>query len=230
MRVCLLDSELYFPPANRANKDGILAVGGDLSPERLLLAYQNGIFPWYSPGDPILWWHPDPRCVLYLDELKVSKSMRNVLNRGDFRCTFDRCFDQVLENCASVKRSDDGTWINQDMQRAYLQLHKLGVAHSVEVWQGGELVGGLYGLSLGHMFFGESMFSLKSNASKAAFVFLVRQLQKLNFKMIDCQVTNSHLISLGACEIPRDKFLKELEGAMKFETLKGDWGALQGGA
>jgi leucyl/phenylalanyl-tRNA--protein transferase len=152
--------------------------------------------------------------------------MRNVLNRGDFRCTFDRCFDQVLENCATVKRSDDGTWINSEMQRAYLELHNLGVAHSVEVWQGGELVGGLYGLSLGRMFFGESMFSLKSNASKVAFVYLVRKLQKLNFKMIDCQVTNSHLVSLGAREISRDNFMKELEWAMNFETIKGSWSTL----
>jgi leucyl/phenylalanyl-tRNA--protein transferase len=203
-----LSAPLFFPPVSEANADGILAVGGDLSPERLQLAYKSGIFPWFEQGEPILWWSPNPRMVLFLDELIVSKSMRNILNRNLFKVTFNQSFRAVISNCKNIERDgQNGTWITNDMIEAYCKLHELGFAKSVEVWQDGELVGGLYGVDLGHVFCGESMFSKVSNASKAAFITLVNQLKKDNYKLLDCQVYNPHLESLGCREINRAEFM-----------------------
>ena len=193
-----LSKDLFFPPVSYADSDGILAIGGDLSPERLQLAYNNGIFPWFNEGEPIIWWSPNPRMVLYLDELAVSKSMRNILNRNIFTVTFNRNFRDVISNCQQVKRDgQSGTWITNDMIEAYCRLNELGMAKSVEVWQNDQLVGGLYGVDLGHVFCGESMFSLVSNASKVAFIALASQLKKDNYRLLDCQVYNEHLASLG---------------------------------
>ena len=207
-----LSKELFFPPVSEANSDGILAIGGDLSPERLLLAYKSGIFPWFEEGEPIFWWSPNPRMVLFLDELVVSKSMRNVLNRNIFKVTFNQNFREVISNCQQVKRDgQNGTWITNDMIEAYCKLHELGIAKSVEVWQNDELVGGLYGIDLCHVFCGESMFSKVSNASKVAFIALVNQLKKDNYKVLDCQVYNEHLESLGCREIDRTDFMEILK-------------------
>lgn len=215
MPVFSLSDQLIFPPPAYAEPDGLLAVGGDLEPERLLLAYQTGIFPWFSPGDPVLWWSPDPRFVMRPQDIKVSKSMKQVLNRGTFRITFNQAFEQVISNCKTISRDDQpGTWITNDMKRAYSRLHELGYAHSVEAWQNNELVGGLYGVSLGGAFFGESMFSLVSNASKAAFITLAKHLESLNFSLIDCQVYTAHLESLGAKQMERDQFLTILDDEM----------------
>ncbi|UFH47927.1 leucyl/phenylalanyl-tRNA--protein transferase [Flavobacterium galactosidilyticum] len=204
--------DLFFPPVSQANRDGILAIGGDLSTERLLLAYKSGIFPWFDPGDPILWWSPNPRMVLFLDELIVSKSMRSILNRNVFTVTFNQNFRDVISNCQNVKRNGQtGTWITNDMIEAYCNLNESGIAKSVEVWQNDELVGGLYGIDLGTIFCGESMFSLVSNASKVAFITLVEQLKKENYKLLDCQVYNPHLESLGCREIKRIEFLRILK-------------------
>ncbi len=208
----LLSKELVFPPVNLANKDGLLAVGGDLSVERLLLAYKSGIFPWYNQGEPIVWYSPNPRMVLLPNNLKISKSMKQVIRNTDFTVTFNQNFSEVISNCKHIFRaSDQGeTWITNEMQQAYINLHKKGVAKSVEVWQGDKLVGGLYGIDLGTVFCGESMFSKESNASKFAFIKLVEKLEKENYKLIDCQVYNNHLASLGADEISRDEFLSFL--------------------
>ena len=207
-----LSKELFFPPVSEANFDGILAVGGDLSPERLLLAYKSGIFPWFNEDEPIFWWSPNPRMVLFLDELVVSKSMRNILNRNIFTVTFNQNFREVISNCQKIEREgQNGTWITNDMIEAYCKLHESGTAKSVEVWQNEELVGGLYGIDLGHVFCGESMFSKVSNASKVAFIALVNQLKKGNYKLLDCQVYNEHLESLGCREIERDDFMKILK-------------------
>lgn len=204
-----LSKELFFPPVSNANLDGILAIGGDLSTERLLLAYKSGIFPWFEEGEPIYWWSPNPRMVLFLDELVVSKSMRNILNRNIFKVTFNQNFREVISNCQKIKRKDqNGTWITQDMIEAYCKLNELGIAKSVEVWQNEELVGGLYGIDLGHIFCGESMFSIVSNASKVAFIALSNQLKSNNYKILDCQVYNEHLESLGCREIPREDFIE----------------------
>lgn len=207
-----LTKELFFPPADEADEDGILAVGGDLSPERLQLAYKNGIFPWFDDDEPILWWSPNDRMVLFPDEFVVSKSMRNILNRGVFKVTFNQNFKEVISNCSSIKRDGQrGTWITDQMIEAYMKLNEMGIAKSVEVWQEGVLVGGLYGIDLGHVFCGESMFSKVSNASKVAFVSLVRKLKEENYKLLDCQVHNDHLESLGAREISREDFMKILK-------------------
>jgi leucyl/phenylalanyl-tRNA--protein transferase len=207
-----LSKELFFPPVSEANSDGILAIGGDLSPERLSLAYKSGIFPWFEEGEPIFWWSPNPRMVLFLDELVVSKSMRNVLNRNIFKVTFNQNFREVISNCQKIKRDgQNGTWITNDMIEAYCKLHELGIAKSVEVWQNEELVGGLYGIDLGNIFCGESMFSKVSNASKVAFIALVNQLKKENYKVLDCQVYNEHLESLGCREIDRTDFMEILK-------------------
>lgn len=204
---------LYFPAVETASPEGILAFGGDLSPERLLLAYRSGIFPWFEAGEPILWWSPNPRMVLFLDELKVSKSMRNILNRAVFKVTFNQDFRAVISNCQNVKRDgQNGTWITNEMIEAYCKLHELGIAKSVEVWKDDKLVGGLYGIDLGHVFCGESMFSLVSNASKVAFISLVNQLKSENYQVLDCQVYNEHLESLGCREIPREQFVRVLNG------------------
>ena len=207
----LLSNELFFPPLHRADEDGLLAIGGDLSTERLLLAYRSGIFPWYNEDEPICWWSPDPRFVLYPPELRVSSSMKTVLQNGKYRFTINRAFEQVIQNCKTISRHDqDGTWISPAMQQAYTTLHQLGFAHSAETWQDGELIGGLYGIRLGNIFFGESMFSLKPNASKFAFINYIKQLQLENVQLIDCQLHTNHLESLSAEMIPREIFAKIL--------------------
>ena len=206
-----LSEALIFPNVSQTHSSGIIALGGDLSIERLQLAYKSGIFPWFEDGEPITWWSPNPRMVLFLDELIVSKSMRNILNRNSFKVTFNENFRAVISNCQKIKRDgQNGTWITNDMIEAYCKLHEVGVAKSVEVWLEGELVGGLYGVDLGHVFCGESMFSKVSNASKSAFIALVRHLQKENYKLLDCQVYNEHLESLGCREIEREEFMKFL--------------------
>ena len=207
-----LTEVLYFPPVTEASSEGILAYGGDLSQERLLLAYESGIFPWFEEDQPILWWSPDPRMVLFLDELVVSSSMRSVLNGGRLNVTFNQNFREVILNCQQVKRGgQQGTWITDQMVEAYCKLHESGIAISVEVWEMEQLVGGLYGIDLGHVFCGESMFSKVSNASKVAFIALVDFLKKRNYKLLDCQVYNEHLASLGAREISREHFMSMLK-------------------
>lgn len=201
--------ELFFPDVSEADEHGILAVGGDLSPERLLLAYRSGIFPWFDSDEPILWWSPPQRMVLFPDQLVVSKSMRTILRKELFTVTFNKDFRAVISSCSQISRNgQQGTWISQDMIEAYVKLHELGYAKSVEVWQNNELVGGLYGIDLGHVFCGESMFSKVSNASKVAFITLVENLKVRQYKLIDCQVHNDHLESLGAIEIEREEFMK----------------------
>ena len=223
MPVFTLSKRLSFPPPHLAIKEGLLAVGGDLSPERLLLAYRNGIFPWYAKGEPILWWSPDPRLVLYPEELRISRSLRKVINRKLFHITFDEDFDAVIQACAEAKRSyGEGTWITDEMKDAYCVLHRQGVAHSVEAWQENKLVGGLYGISIGRAFFGESMFSRVSNASKVAFVALVENLKRLKFNLIDCQVKTNHLIRFGAREVPRKYFLEQVEKAVNSSKRRAD--------
>lgn len=208
-----LTKELYFPPVEDASYEGILAVGGDLSTERLLLAYKNGIFPWFEEDEPILWWSPADRMVVNLQDYKVKKSLRNVINRDIFKVTFNQDFEAVISNCQQIKRvGQQGTWITQDMVDAYCKLHKQGFAQSVEVWQDDELVGGLYGVDLGNIFCGESMFSKVPNASKVAFVKLIEYLKVNNYRLLDCQVHNDHLEKLGAFEISREAFMKILKG------------------
>ncbi len=204
-----LNQELWFPDVNKASTEGILAIGGDLSAERLLLAYKSGIFPWFETDEPILWWSPDPRFVLFPEKLKVSKSMRQVLRNSDFTITINKAFRDVMLKCSEIKRNgQQGTWITENMINGYVKLNELGFAKSVEVWQNDELVGGLYGVDLKNgIFCGESMFAKVSNASKAAFITF---LQNTSYKLIDCQVFTSHLESLGAEEIPRTEFLKYL--------------------
>ena len=206
-----LTKDLIFPNVNDADESGVLAFGGDLSPERLILAYKSGIFPWFNIDEPVIWWAPNPRMVLFLDELIISKSMRNVINRNVFTVTFNKNFREVISNCQKIDRNDqNGTWITNDMIDAYCKLNELGFVKSVEVWQNNELVGGLYGIDLGHVFCGESMFSKVSNASKFAFINLVNDLKSKNYKLIDCQVHNDHLESLGCREISRNDFMKIL--------------------
>jgi len=197
-----------FPDLSSALDDpeGLLAVGGDLSPERILAAYHRGIFPWFNPGDPILWWSPSPRTVVFPEQMHISKSLRKILRKGIYRVTFDNCFRAVMSACAAPRAYADGTWISDEIIAGYCTLHERGIAHSVEVWRDNELVGGLYGLALGRIFFGESMFSCADNASKVGFAHLVRQLCEWDFQLIDCQVANDHLFSLGAVEIPREEF------------------------
>lgn len=208
MLTWLKRNELVFPPLSKAMREpnGLLAAGGDLSPERLIQAYRHGCFPWFEEGQPILWWSPDPRTVLLPAEVHVSRSLRKVLRQGRFRVTFDQDFAAVIAECAGPRNYTDGTWITDDMQRAYLALHDQGHAHSVEVWDGDALVGGLYGLAMGRLFFGESMFSRADNASKVGFVTLVEHLQQAGFVLIDCQMPTDHLHSLGARSIPREVF------------------------
>lgn len=203
----LLNNQLYFPDPSDADAEGLIAIGGDLSVERLLLAYQMGIFPWYNEDEPILWWSPDPRCVLFPDKLKISKSMKPVINQGKYRFTMNRAFENVITQCKTIERKDGlGTWINQDVINAYTQLFHKGVALSAEAWCDGQLVGGLYGVRIGSVFFGESMFSLMPNASKFAFINIVQRLQKEGLQLIDCQIKSDHLMSLGAELMPRSTF------------------------
>jgi leucyl/phenylalanyl-tRNA--protein transferase len=210
-----LTSELYFPPTTEASYEGILAVGGDLSVERLLLAYRNGIFPWFDDDEPILWWSPPQRMVVNPQEYKIVKSLRNILNRKIFKITFNQNFPEVIRQCQQMKRNgQQGTWITDSMLEAYTKLHEIGIAKSIEVWQNDDLVGGLYGVDLGKVFCGESMFSKVPNASKVAFVTLIQQLKEENYLMLDCQVHNDHLEKLGAFEISRDSYMKILKSAI----------------
>lgn len=210
-RMVLLGKEFIFPPVEMASSEGILAFGGDLQPERLILAYQSGIFPWYNEGEPIIWYTPSMRMVLFPEELKISKSMRRFMAKNEFSITWNKAFEQVIDQCQKSPRKDQlGTWITEEMKEAYIKLHKLGFAKSIEVWAKDELVGGLYGVDLGHVFCGESMFSKVSNTSKLAFIHLVQELQKKDYKLIDCQVYNEHLESLGAREISRKEFMEIL--------------------
>ena len=215
MPVFRLTEDLAFPPSELAEDDGLLAVGGDLSVDRLILGYSMGIFPWYSDGYPILWWSPDPRLILIPQELKVSRSLRQTIKKDIYTITMDKAFEQVISNCADIRRGkDDGTWITSEMKDAYIQLHNAGYAHSVEAWNADELAGGLYGVILGRAFFGESMFAKKNDASKVAFVKFAEFLIKRGFELIDCQVTTRHLMNFGAREVPRAEFLEMLTKAL----------------
>ena len=210
----LKQDDLSFPDPENAltEPNGLLAVGGDLSLERLLSAYKLGIFPWYEDGQPILWWSPDPRMVVFPDELHISKSLKKIINRKVFKVSFNQNFPAVILACANQRsKNRDGTWITDEIQQAYIHLHQAGWAHSVEVWDDNNLVGGLYGIALGKIFFGESMFNEQNNASKVAFVYLTQSLKDQNFKLIDCQVSSEHLASLGAKEIRREKFMQHLQ-------------------
>jgi leucyl/phenylalanyl-tRNA--protein transferase len=226
--IARLVRELPFPDPERAEPNGLLAWGGDLGPERLLAAYAQGVFPWYESG-PILWFSPDPRMLLLPDELHVSRSLAKTLRRGRFELRFDSAFERVIRSCAAVaRRGQSGTWINAEMIEAYCQLHRLGYAHSVESWRDDELVGGLYGVSLGAAFFGESMFSQARDASKVAFVGLVQRLQSWRFHFVDCQLYTPHLQSLGARSWSRREFLDALARALEPATRRGDWSKLDG--
>ena len=224
----LNDEDCFFPPADRANDDGLLAFGGDLSPQRLVVAYANGIFPWYNENEPLLWWSLDPRLIIRPGEMKVSKSLKHTLRKGKFEVRIDSNFREVMLHCAETPRKDqDGTWIQDEMVDAYCELHSLGIAHSFESYLDEELVGGLYGISIGKVFFGESMFHTVTDASKVAFYHLHQFLQAHDFKLIDCQQETSHLMSLGAYAIPRKDFLNELKVLTIEPTLVGDWGTRQ---
>lgn len=224
MPVFRLNARLAFPPPELADESGLLAVGGDLRPERLLLAYSLGIFPWYSDGLPILWYSPDPRLVLESGDLVVARSLKKTLRRGQYRVTLDTAFDRVIRACADAPRpGQQGTWITDDMVGAYRRLHELGYAHSAEAWLDGELAGGLYGVSLGAGFFGESMFARADDASKVAFVTLVEQLRRWDIDLVDCQVHTEHLARFGAVEWPRERFLRRLASALEKPTRSGRW-------
>lgn len=224
MPVYALDERIAFPEPNLADKSGLLAVGGDLSTERLILAYSSGIFPWYSEGDPIMWWSPDPRMILIPNDLKITKSLKQSINNKGFDVKFDTKFEKVISNCSKAPRTDqDGTWITEEMKQAYIRLHELGFAHSVETYFNGKLVGGLYGISLGKAFFGESMFFKKRDASKIALYFLVQKLIELDFHFIDAQIETDHLKSMGAQLVPRKEFLFSLNLALNFQTIRGKW-------
>ncbi len=208
-----LTNDIAFPDVELSlrNPDGLLAAGGDLSAQRLLQAYKHGIFPWFNPGDPILWWSPDPRMVLIPEQIKISRSLAKILRNTEYEIRCDTCFEKVILACAAPRKNQDGTWISDDMVAAYSALHRSGYAHSVETWQDGKLVGGLYGISIGRMFYGESMFSLVSNASKISLAHLAKQLERWQFGMIDCQMNTPHLASLGAKEIQRTKYNHKLQ-------------------
>ena len=224
MPVFFLSEKIAFPPPHYATREGLLAVGGDLSRKRLLAAYRQGIFPWFAEGDPILWWCPDPRLVLYPEEIHVSRTLQRVLNKQVFSVTMDSDFEAVITACADTRtKQDDGTWIVEEMKSAYMDLHHAGYAHSVETWAEGRLAGGLYGVSLGRCFFGESMFTLVDSAANVALVHLARVLAEQSFDLIDCQVHTQHLMRMGAREIPRAGFLKHLRQSLTAPTLKGKW-------
>jgi len=220
-----LESGDPFPPHNKALRDpnGLLAAGGDLSPTRLIDAYSHGIFPWFNAGEPILWWSPDPRMVLFPTELKVSRSLKKVIRNRQYEVRLDSAFTQVMHGCAQARRGQSGTWITPVMIAAYTQLHKMGVAHSAETWIDGELAGGLYGIALGRMFYGESMFTAVSDASKIAFVHLVWQLKRWGFGMIDCQMKTAHLATFGATEIPRPDFIRRVSNLIQYSPAPISW-------
>ncbi len=221
MAISQLGKEIVFPPVHLADENGLLVIGGDLSIERLLLAYKSGIFPWYEDGQPILWWSPDPRFVLYPKSLKISRSLQQLINKKQFEITYDTAFQEVIEHCKKIERPQQkGTWITDEMVEGYVQLHQQGYAHSVEVWDDDELVGGIYGVSLGKCFFGESMFSKKNNSSKVGFALFVQKLEAMDFRLIDCQVYTDHLAGFGAEMIPRERFIGEVENGMSDEKLK----------
>lgn len=224
MSVFKLTNDLVFPDPSYAEDDGLLAIGGDLSAERLLLAYSNGIFPWYSQDSPIIWWSPDPRLVLFPEKFRVSKSLKQKIKQGVFRVEFDKNFRDVIHHCAIITRKEqDRTWITEDLEKAFINLHELGYAHSVEAYLDNALAGGLYGMSLGKAFFGESMFHLETDASKVALYYLVEKLKRYDFHFIDAQVKSSHLISLGAEEISRKEYLRLLTISLRHETKHGKW-------
>ena len=212
-----------FPPLEAASPEGLLAVGGDLNPDRLLSAYRQGVFPWFSNGQPILWWSPDPRAILYPTNLHISRSLRKNMRTQGFEVTADRAFDRVIEVCAESRNAREGTWITSGMQQAYCTLHRMGYAHSVETWQNGQLVGGLYGLEIGKAFFGESMFSHVTDASKTALVALAASLTAGGYHFIDCQVVSEHLNSLGAQAVPRYRFSSELKQAVEIPVNGTPW-------
>jgi len=225
MTVYLLDDSLVFPNPSHAEKTGLLAVGGDLRVERLLLAYKHGIFPWYSEGDPIMWFSPDPRLIIFFENLYISSKLKKIIRSNIFEVRFDTSFKEVVAQCAKSDRSgQDGTWITDDMIEAYINLYNEGYAHSVETFHEGELVGGLYGVSLGGVFFGESMFFKMSNASKIALYYLVEKLRQWNFDFIDSQVPNEHMKALGGKEVERAVFLNLLESSLEKQTKLGNWG------
>ena len=206
-----LGDDYKFPPPQSATKEGIVAVGGDLNPLRILEAYKNGIFPWFSDDENLMWWSPDPRMILFPEKIKISKSFKSFLKKNEYRVSFNESFEDVIESCSNIKRvNQKGTWITNGLKQSFIKLHEMGYAHSVEVWQNGVIIGGLYGLDLGNIFCGESMFSVKSNASKVGLYFLCQELKRNNYRFIDCQVPSQHLSSLGAVEISRDNFLKKL--------------------
>lgn len=221
----LESDETEFPPVEQAltEPNGLLAAGGDLHADRLLDAYRRGIFPWYESGQPILWWSPDPRLVLQPRDLKISRSLRKLLKRNAYAVSMDQNFSAVIQSCAESRRGAAGTWITDDMQSAYTELHHRGLAHSVEIWAGSSLVGGLYGVALGKVFFGESMFSKEDNTSKLALVYLVRQLRRWGYQLIDCQVSSEHLVSLGAAEISRKQFQQRLQELLPETGNAGVW-------
>jgi leucyl/phenylalanyl-tRNA--protein transferase len=220
-----LRGDAPFPPVSKAlqSPNGLLCAGGDLSPRRLVDAYSHGIFPWFSEGDPILWWSPDPRMVLFPEELRVSRSLRKSVERGDYETRFDTAFRDVIEQCAAPRDGQPGTWIVPEMAAAYTALHEAGVAHSVESWRDGELVGGLYGVALGKVFFGESMFTRAPDASKVALVRLVQRLRENDFRVIDCQQATAHLASLGAREIPRKAFAQLVQESIQYPSIGPRW-------
>ena len=219
-----LSKKLDFPPAWLARSDGLLCIGGDLSPKRLLLAYKNGIFPWFSKDEPILWWSPDPRLILFPKNIKISKSLNKKIKKNIFSVTMDTAFEQTILSCAKPRKNEqEGTWLVDEMIDSYIKLHTLGYAHSIETWKGNKLVGGLYGVCLGRSFFGESMFSFESDASKIALVALANHLKKQNFDLIDCQVTTNHLLSMGAIEISRNSFLDIILESVKKKDGMNIW-------
>ncbi|MFY7879430.1 MAG: leucyl/phenylalanyl-tRNA--protein transferase [Lacibacter sp.] len=211
MPIPYLTEELWFPPADQTTGDGIVAIGGDLSPNRLLLAYQKGIFPWYNEDEPPIWWCPDPRFVLFPNELRVSKSMKQLFRKEAFHVTYNKAFEAVIHNCGATREDFEGTWISNDIKEAYNTLHRMGYAMSAEAWLDNQLVGGLYGIKLGTVFFGESMFSTVSNASKYAFISLTEKLQQEGLTLIDCQIYTEHLESLGGRDMNRSDFLRHME-------------------
>ncbi len=224
MPIYRLNKELVFPDPSYAEEEGILAIGGDLSVDRLILAYANGIFPWPMKGAPLMWWAPDPRMVLYPDKLKISKSLKQLIKSEKYSISFDSDFVKVIQHCAAIpRRGQDGTWITNDMLKAYIMLHKEGFAHSVETRFKGELVGGLYGVSLGKVFFGESMFHTKTDASKFALYHLVELLRAWEFDLIDVQQDTDHMRSLGAINLARKEFMEQLEKSVSQPTFKGNW-------
>jgi leucyl/phenylalanyl-tRNA--protein transferase len=225
MPVYNLPEDLVFPHPSLADEDGLLAIGGDLSPDRLILAYANGIFPWYSEGQPILWWSPNPRLVLFPEKFKVSKSLQQSIRNKKYTVAFDQNFEAVILKCAASARPEqDGTWISEEMIEAYVKLHELGFAHSVETIMDGKLVGGLYGVSLGRIFYGESMFFTERDASKVALFYLVEKLESWDFLAVDAQQDTEHMRSLGAETIPSEEFLKLLDKSLAYETIRGNWG------